>query len=98
MNGTGIRLVPILLLLPMVSYGAGVYIPKMGIRLNDLPDNVTASKLIENLDAHSVTVYFGDATLSILRLQDAMSIRGMKNEALEIELPDATNLWPRLKS
>jgi len=29
MNGTGIRLVPILLLLPMVSYGAGVYIPKM---------------------------------------------------------------------
>ena len=53
MNGTGIRLVPILLLLPMVSYGAGVYIPKMGIRLNDLPDNVTASKLIENLDGQA---------------------------------------------
>ncbi|HWG31944.1 MAG TPA: hypothetical protein VN676_15415 [Steroidobacteraceae bacterium] len=81
MNGTGIRLVPILLLLPMVSYGAGVYIPKMGIRLNDLPDNVTASKLIENLDAHSVTVYFGDATLSILRLQDATPAGATLNDA-----------------
>jgi len=27
-----------------------------------------------------------------------MSIRGMKNKALEIELPDATNLRPRLQS
>ena len=44
-------------------------------------------------------VEFGaERTLPFLGLQDAMSIRGMKNEALEVELPDATNLRPRLQS
>ena len=44
-------------------------------------------------------VEFGaERTLPFLGLQDAMSIRGMKNEALEIQFSDATYLWPRLKS
>src|SRR5437868_15433654 len=44
-------------------------------------------------------VEFGaERTLPFLGLQDAMSIRGMKNEALEVELPDASNLRSRLQS
>ena len=71
MNKPVFLLVAVFFALPYACGAAEVNVPKMGIRLTGLPDTVTASKLHETFDAKSLALHIHEASLGILRLEDA---------------------------
>lgn len=74
MRRSSTPLVALLLLQPVIGYGTEVDIPEIGVRLTNLPEGATKSKLFQRLDAYSISVQIGGVPLSIMRLEDEVPV------------------------
>lgn len=73
--------VPLLLLYAVASHSTEIEVPEMGVRLTNLPEGTTKSKLFETLDSYSTSVQIGSVSLNIMRLEDPAPVGASLTDA-----------------